>query len=81
MKRKNLSKSRATRCRFCTKRRLPAPGVFVDFKDVSNPQEDDHQPGELFSRNAAGCAPRSRREVGTAVKRARFMGLLPYVGE
>ena len=37
--------------------------------------------GKLFSRKRSGLCAAYQRAVATAVKRARFMGLLPYVGE
>ncbi len=80
MKRKQLGKTRATRCRFCTKEGCPRP-AFVDYKDVSNLKKLITSQGKLFSRKRSGLCATFQREVGTAVKRARFMGLLPYVGE
>jgi small subunit ribosomal protein S18 len=80
MKRKQLGKSRKGRCRFCTKEGCPRP-AFVDFKDVTNLKKMITSQGKLFSRKRSGLCATFQREVGTAVKRARFMGLLPYVGE
>jgi small subunit ribosomal protein S18 len=80
MKRKQLGKSRAARCRFCTKEGCPRP-AFVDYKDVTNLKKMITSQGKLFSRKRSGLCATFQREVGTAVKRARFMGLLPYVGE
>ena len=80
MKRKQLGKSRKGRCRFCTKDGCPRP-AFVDFKDVTNLKKMVTSQGKLFSRKRSGLCATFQREVGTAVKRARFMGLLPYVGE
>ena len=80
MKRKQLGKSRKGRCRFCTKEGCPRP-AFVDFKDVTNLKKMVTSQGKLFSRKRSGLCATFQREVGPAVKRARFMGLLPYVGE
>ncbi|MDY3552405.1 30S ribosomal protein S18 [Gemmata sp. JC717] len=80
MNRKKLSQSRAGRCRFCTKEGCPRP-AFVDYKDVGNLKKMITGQGKLFSRKRSGLCATFQREVGTAVKRARFMGLLPYVGE
>ena len=80
MKRKQLGKSRKGRCRFCTKEGCPRP-AFVDFKDVTNLKKMVTSQGKLFSRKRSGLCATFQREVGTAVKRARFMGLLPYGGE
>ena len=80
MKRKQLAKSRKGRCRFCTKEGCPRP-AFVDYKDVTNLKKLITSQGKLFSRKRSGLCAAFQREAGLAVKRARFMGLLPYVGE
>ncbi|MBP3958855.1 30S ribosomal protein S18 [Gemmata sp. G18] len=80
MNRKKLGRSRKGRCRFCTKDGCPRP-AFVDYKDVSNLKKMLTSQGKLSSRKRTGLCATFQREVGTAVKRARFMGLLPYVGE
>ena len=78
--RKKLGKSRSTRCRFCTKEGCPRP-AFVDYKDIPNLKKLCTPQGKLFSRKRSGlCAP-FQRAASNAVKRARFIGLLPYVGE
>jgi small subunit ribosomal protein S18 len=53
----------------------------VDYKDVGNLKKLITSHGKLYSRKRSGlCAP-YQRAVSVAVKRARFLGLLPYVGE
>ena len=78
--RKKLGKSKSTRCRFCTKEGCPRP-AFVDYKDVTNLKKLVTSQGKLFSRKRSGLCAAFQREASVAVKRARFMGLLPYVGE
>jgi len=80
MLRKKLHKIRKGRCRFCTKDGCPRP-AFVDYKDVSNLKKMITSQGKLFSRKRSGLCATFQRAVSDAVKRARFMGLLPYVGE
>lgn len=80
MIRKKISHNRKSRCRFCTKEGCPRP-AFVDYKDVPNLKKLVTSQGKLFSRKRSGLCAAYQRAVGTAVKRARFMGLLPYVGE
>jgi len=85
MIRKKLGKKagglrRKARCRFCTKEGCPRP-AFVDYKDVATLKRLTTGQGKLMSRKRSGnCAP-FQRAVQDAVKRARFMALLPYVGE
>lgn len=76
---KNL-RSRRGRCRFCTKDGCPRP-AFVDYKDVPSLKKLMTSQGKMFSRKRSGLCAAYQRAVATAVKRARFMGLLPYVGE
>src|SRR5207253_212797 len=80
MVRKKLGRNRKNRCRFCTKEGCPRP-AFVDYKDVTNLKKLVTGQGKLFSRKRSGLCAAYQRAIGTAVKRARFMGLLPYVGE
>jgi small subunit ribosomal protein S18 len=78
--RKKLNKNRRNRCRFCTKEGCPRP-AFVDYKDVTNLKKLVTGQGKLFSRKRSGLCAAYQRAVSAAVKRARFMALLPYVGE
>jgi small subunit ribosomal protein S18 len=80
MIRKNLGKGRRSRCRFCTKEGCPRP-AFVDYKDIQTLKKMCTGQGKLFSRKRSGNCAAFQRAVGLAVKRARFMALLPYVGE
>jgi small subunit ribosomal protein S18 len=80
MARKKLARSRKNRCRFCTKEGCPRP-AFVDYKDVATLKKLCTSQGKLFSRKRSGSCAAFQRAVGVAVKRARFMALLPYVGE
>ena len=74
-KKKKFTKFRERRCRF---QRL---GVeFVDWKDTATLQRLCSGQGKLLSRKRSGTSARFQRMVRQAVKRARFMGLLPYVG-
>ena len=69
-----------TRCRFCTKEGCPRP-AFVDYKDVPALKKLVTSQGKLFSRKRSGLCAAYQRAAADAVKRARFMGLLPFVGE
>lgn len=69
-----------TRCRFCTKEGCPRP-AFVDYKDVQGLKKLCTSQGKLFSRKRSGNCATYQRACSAAVKRARYMALLPYVGE
>jgi small subunit ribosomal protein S18 len=67
-------------CRFCTKEGCPRP-AFVDYKDVSSLKKLVSAQNKLFSRKRSQlCAP-FQRAMAVAVKRARTIGLMSYVGE
>jgi small subunit ribosomal protein S18 len=80
MVRKKLGKGKKNRCRFCTKEGCPRP-AFVDYKDVSTLKKMSTGQGKMLSRKRTGNCAAFQRAVQDAVKRARFMALMPYVGE
>ncbi len=80
MVRKKFGRGRKNRCRFCTKEGCPRP-AFVDYKDVQGLKKLCTSQGKLFSRKRSGTCAAFQRAVKDAIKRARFMALLPYVGE
>ena len=74
-KKRKFTKFRERHCRF---QRL---GVeFVDWKDTATLQRLCSGQGKRLGRKRTGTSARFQRMVRQAVKRARFMGLLPYVG-
>jgi len=52
---------------------------YIDYKDVEVLKKFLNPHGRIFSRRRTGLSAKHQRELTTAVKRARFMGLLPYV--
>lgn len=72
-KRKSRFREQA-KCRFC---RLKIDEV--DFKDIPTLIKLTTQQGKIFSRKRSGNCARHQRSVMLAVKRARYMALLPYV--
>ncbi len=56
-----------------------AKGVeYVDFKDIENLRRLMSPNGKVYGRKRLGTSAHDQRLVAQAVKRARFMGLLPY---
>ena len=51
----------------------------IDYKDVATLQRLTSAQGKLFSRKRSGLSAPAQRRVALAVKRARFMAMLPYV--
>lgn len=51
----------------------------VDYKDVDLLKQFMNPHGRIMSRKRSGLTSKQQRAVEEAIKRARFMGLLPYV--
>lgn len=58
----------------------PRP-MYVDYKDVELLKKLTNRQGKILSRRKSGCKATSQHAVAAAVKRARFMALMPYVGD
>ena len=62
-----------TQCRFCREGRK-----YIDYKDVDILEKLLTHRGKIFSRKRSGNCAGCQRKVQTAIKRARFMALLPF---
>lgn len=61
---------------------LSAKGIeHVDYKDVELLQRFINNNNKIASRRVTGASARMQRRIANAIKRARFVGLLPYVKE
>jgi small subunit ribosomal protein S18 len=56
----------------------PRP-MFIDYKDLDLLSKLTNRQAKIVSRRKTGCHAASQHAVAKAVKRARFMALLPYV--
>jgi len=62
-----------TQCRFCR------GGIkYVDYKDIETLQKLLTNRGKIYSRKRSGNCASCQRKATRAIKRARFMALLPY---
>lgn len=52
---------------------------YIDYKDTEVLRKFLNPHGRLISRKRSQISAKYQRQLATAVKRARFMGLLPYV--
>lgn len=52
--------------------------AFVDWKDVEALRRMMSPNGKILGRKRLGSSAQEQRLVAQAIKRARFMGLLPY---
>jgi len=58
----------------------PRP-MYVDYKDIELLKKLINRHGRIVGRRKTGCSAASQHAVTQAIKRARFMALLPFVGE
>lgn len=58
----------------------PRP-MYVDYKDLDLLKKLTNRQGKVIGRRKNGCTAVSQHAVSKAIKRARFMALMPYVGE
>ncbi len=52
---------------------------FVDYKDERLLSRFITERGKILPRRISGMCARHQRQIGTAIKRARYLALLPYV--
>lgn len=58
----------------------PRP-MYVDYKDLDLLSKLTNRQGKIVGRRKSGCTAVSQHAVTLAVKRARFMALIPYVAD
>ncbi len=51
---------------------------YVDYKDVENLRRLMSPNGKIYGRKRIQTTALEQRKIAQAIKRARFMGLLPY---
>ncbi|MCX6718988.1 MAG: 30S ribosomal protein S18 [Candidatus Taylorbacteria bacterium] len=52
---------------------------YIDYKDTEILKRFINPHGRMVSRKRTGISAKFQRQLATAIKRARFMGLIPYV--
>jgi small subunit ribosomal protein S18 len=52
---------------------------FVDYKDVAYLRQFTNSHAKIMGKKRTGISAAKQREISLAIKRARFMGLLPYL--
>ena len=55
--------------------------MYVDYKDLDLLKKLTNRQGKIIGRRKSGCKAVSQHAVTKAIKRARFLGLMPYVSE
>ena len=67
--------TRDNKCRFCRDKVQQ-----IDYKDAMGLAKLTTAQGKIFSRKRSGNCAHHQRQVRRAIKRARIMALLPFVG-
>ena len=53
----------------------------IDYKDVARLKRFITEKGKILPRRQTGVCAKHQREITVAIKRARQMALIPYVGD
>ncbi|MDD2935195.1 MAG: 30S ribosomal protein S18 [Candidatus Pacebacteria bacterium] len=52
---------------------------YIDYKEVDSLRKFINPHGRMVARKRSGLCAKHQKQLTEAIKRARFMGLLPYV--
>ncbi len=63
-------------CRFCSDK-IPD----IDYKDIKRLRNLITERGKIIPRRISGNCARHQRQLGTAIKRARNIALMPFTAE
>ena len=53
----------------------------IDYKDLETLKSNTSETGKILPRRSTGTKTRFQRQLATAVKRARYLGLIPYTDQ
>ncbi len=73
-KRKVVRFRERSKCRFCREKI-----THIDYKDIQTLQKLTTTRGKMLSRKRSGNCAKHQREARRALKRARFLSLMPFV--
>ena len=69
-------KPRRKVCQFCVEK-----VQHIDYKDVMRLRRFTSERGKILPRRMTGTCAKHQRQLGTAIKCARTIALMPYVSE
>ncbi|MBN1808721.1 MAG: 30S ribosomal protein S18 [Planctomycetes bacterium] len=72
----NDARRRHSRCRDCR-----SGARYIDYKDFKTLQKFTTMQGKIHSRKRTGKCAYHQRKLVQAIKRARFLALLPFVSK
>ncbi|MGQ9463913.1 MAG: 30S ribosomal protein S18 [Candidatus Fervidibacter sp.] len=69
-----VRRKKKKRCQWCIE------GIdYIDYKSISKLQKFVDSKGKILPRRQTGNCARHQRQLAVAIKRARIVGLLPFV--
>ncbi len=54
---------------------------YIDYKDTEVLQRFMNDQGRILPRRVTGTSAKFQRQLSRAIKRARFLGMIPYVAD
>ena len=69
-------KGRKKVCAFCVDK-----VESIDYKDVARLRKFTSERAKILPRRVTGTCARHQRELTTAIKRARYVALMPYIND
>tara|TARA_R100001143_G_C3361275_1_gene136319 strand:+ start:34627 stop:34878 length:252 start_codon:yes stop_codon:yes gene_type:complete len=54
---------------------------YIDYKQTEILEKFINDQGKILPRRVTGTSAKHQRQLATAIKRARFLALIPYVNE
>jgi len=73
-KRRHLRYRDRSKCRFCREN-----VTYIDYKDTQTLLKLTTTRGKMLSRKRSGNCAKHQRQAARALKRARFLALMPFV--
>ena len=64
-------------CRFCVDK--AKPGNSIDYKDMKRLESFITERGKIISSRISGNCAKHQRRIAEAIKKARFLSLIPYI--
>ena len=74
---RNGRRPRRKVCSFCTDKAL----TFIDYKEFAKLRRFISERSKILPRRVTGTCAKHQRELTTAIKRARYLALLPYTSD
>ncbi|MCD6407464.1 30S ribosomal protein S18 [bacterium] len=69
-----MAKKKSKVCQFCKEK-----AEEIDYKDIGKIKRFTSGRGKILSSKLTGTCAKHQRMLAKAIKRARFLGLLPFV--